>query len=350
MARTARSWIGYCLAVFLLSPATDALAQQLAKSHLKSGWSVRSAFRDVVSTASRATVRIVADDEDAALGTIVSAEDGEGFVLTKASQLNGDSLICQLQDGRDLPAELVAVDQDWDLALLKIEGRRLPVIEWSDRAPRVGQWLATPGLGELPVAVGVMSVEPREIPTERGVLGIQIADGNDGPMVAQVFPNTGAEAAGLKTGDIILRVADTVVDSGKILTQNIQQFRPGDSLMLLVRRGDSEFEVRAILGDRFSELFSRGGFQNRLGGDLSLRRSGFPSVLQHDTVLEPEDCGGPVVDLSGRVIGINIARAGRTESYAIPHAKVLELLEELKSGRKGVPSVVTAQSGGDVQR
>ena len=36
----------------------------------------------------------------------------------------------------------------------------------------------------------------------------------------------------------------------------------------------------------------------------------------------PADCGGPLVNLDGKVVGMNIARAGRTESYAIPCACV----------------------------
>ena len=67
-----------------------------------------------------------------------------------------------------------------------------------------------------------------------------------------------------------------------------------------------------------------------MGGPLSLRNNGFPDVIQHDTVLKPSDCGSPVVDLDGKVIGINIARAGRTESYAIPADVVKKVVEELK--------------------
>jgi serine protease Do len=55
--------------------------------------------------------------------------------------------------------------------------------------------------------------------------------------------------------------------------------------------------------------------------------------LQHDTVIRPADCGGPLVDLDGKAVGINIARAGRTESYAIPAEDVIALIAELKSGR-----------------
>jgi serine protease Do len=57
-------------------------------------------------------------------------------------------------------------------------------------------------------------------------------------------------------------------------------------------------------------------------------------ILQHDTVLKPEECGGPIVNLDGKAIGINIARAGRVESYAIPSEAVLPILEELKREHK----------------
>ena len=61
---------------------------------------------------------------------------------------------------------------------------------------------------------------------------------------------------------------------------------------------------------------------------LSGRRSGFPA-LQHDTVLHPDQCGGPLVNLDGKVVGINIARASRVASYAIPADVVVPLIQEL---------------------
>jgi serine protease Do len=51
----------------------------------------------------------------------------------------------------------------------------------------------------------------------------------------------------------------------------------------------------------------RGDFQNRMGSTLSVRRQGFPVILQHDMVIKPTDCGGPVVNLDGKVIGVNSA-------------------------------------------
>ena len=70
-----------------------------------------------------------------------------------------------------------------------------------------------------------------------------------------------------------------------------------------------------------------------LGSELSLKRTGFPTILQHDTVIKPKDCGGPLVDLDGKTVGINIARAGRTETYAIPAEDIQKLLPDLKSGK-----------------
>ena len=70
-----------------------------------------------------------------------------------------------------------------------------------------------------------------------------------------------------------------------------------------------------------------------MGGALSLRNANFPAVLQHDTVLTPAMVGGPLVTLDGTAVGINIARAGRVESYALPADVVTALLPDLKSGK-----------------
>ena len=72
---------------------------------------------------------------------------------------------------------------------------------------------------------------------------------------------------------------------------------------------------------------------NRLGVGVSGRRDGFPVVLQHDTVLKPADCGGPLVDLDGRAVGVNIARGGRVETYAVPSDVLMPKLYALMSGR-----------------
>src|SRR5438034_2409763 len=70
-----------------------------------------------------------------------------------------------------------------------------------------------------------------------------------------------------------------------------------------------------------------------MGSALSSRRNGYPSILQHDSVVKPTECGGPIVDLDGKVIGINICRAGRVESWAVPAEAVQPLLFDLMAGK-----------------
>ena len=69
------------------------------------------------------------------------------------------------------------------------------------------------------------------------------------------------------------------------------------------------------------------------GGTVSKRHNNFANALTHDTVLQAAQCGGPVVDLDGRAIGLNIARADRTASYAIPAGTVRKVVAELLAGK-----------------
>ncbi len=93
-------------------------------------------------------------------------------------------------------------------------------------------------------------------------------------------------------------------------------------------------QLTATLGtDEHGNAHREFSMTNLLGGAVSKRSSDFSAVFQHDTVIRPVDCGGPLVDLTGKVIGINIARAGRTETYALPADVVVPLLAALESGR-----------------
>ena len=73
---------------------------------------------------------------------------------------------------------------------------------------------------------------------------------------------------------------------------------------------------------------------SRVNGPRNARLSGFDRVIQHDTVLDPDECGGPVLDTSGRVLGLNIARAGRVVTYSLPASLVVpEMISMLQEAR-----------------
>jgi serine protease Do len=259
-------------------------------------------------------------------------EGWHGYIVTKASELHG-KIECQVTGGKKLEATVVGRDEELDLALLKVDADNLPAVAWSEEAaPPVGSWLVSPGTEGNPVAVGILSVSPRRIRHPPGALGVKLDSNEAGAKIELVFRNSAAAKAGLKPGDVILKLNGKEIPSFDVLSKTIQEYHAGDKVEVLFRRGSEERTVTVTLGvyaQTFSEGNDRAEFQNSLGGNLSERRSGFVSAIQHDSMLRAIDCGGPLVDLDGKVVGLNIARAGRVETYALPAAVVREAAKKL---------------------
>lgn len=317
----------------VLSPAVGSAqgeeqVQVLRGSLTTNGRIFRKAFEEVVAPARQATVRFLKEGRALGLGTIVEAD---GSIITKASQINGAEEV-ELADGRKLPFQILGTSSVLDLALVRVGAETPNVVKWTAETPSVGYWFATVGLNAQPLGVGVMSVPRRAIPrTEaHGWLGVRL-DEDQSAVIRQVYPNTAAAAAGLREGDRVTEINRKSIASGNDLQGTLRTFRPGDSITIKAVRDEQELDFLVTLRHPFGELLTRIAVQNQMGGGLSLRRDDFEAVYQHDTVLAPEDCGGPVVDLTGNAIGINIARAGRTESYVLPYDLIEKALIAMKA-------------------
>jgi len=309
---------------------------------------VKKVYRDVVARASECTVRVLAEGKQVVLGTVVT---NDGHVLTKASQLKDDVAVAA-DGGKPLPAEVVGIHQPFDLALLKVEGLKAKPIDWAAKGlPDIGALVASPDATEGTVATGVISVAARRPVEARGFLGIGHEETAEGVAVTAVVPDTAAARAGIVEGDIIEAVDGRAVTTSMDLIQKIGRRNPGDRVELKIRRGNKTRTVKTELGRR--EFAMRGGerlnFMNHMGTRLSERRDGFPLVLQHDSFLRPEDCGGPLVDLSGQAVGVNIARAGRVESYAAPATAVQPILAEMLAGKLAPPKRDVAEKLDDLE-
>jgi Do/DeqQ family serine protease len=94
---------------------------------------------------------------------------------------------------------------------------------------------------------------------QRGYLGVQIADINQeiketnklpntkGVFVAKVNENGSAEKAGLKDGDVILKIGSKEVNSVAELQEEIGKRRPGDKVTLTVRNKSGDEEIKDLV-------------------------------------------------------------------------------------------------------
>lgn len=276
------------------------------------------------------------DGKTVALATVVAPG---GLAVTKASQIVPGQLTAWLADGTEVPAEVLATDAEGDLALVRIQGTGLRPVTWGGGEVEVGRWAISAGIEVEPQAVGIVSVGPRPIHRPRVYLGVQVDLTANEARLSGILPGLGAERAGLKVGDVILAVDGREVGNGDALVTALRRYGEGDEVRLRVRRDGGEMEVEARLDRPLRGLAEdRAGRWERMMGETSERSGGFERAFQHDTVLPPWLCGGPVLNLEGEAMGVNIARAGRVATYALPSGWVQErvavLLDRWRGGKE----------------
>ena len=102
--------------------------------------------------------------------------------------------------------------------------------------PIVEQMLAgdTPTHARLGITVSDVEQQPGDLPPE----GAQVQEVSDGSTAAE---------AGLRDGDVITRLDDTVITGADSLVATIRSYRPGDEVTLSYRRGDEELRTTLAL-------------------------------------------------------------------------------------------------------
>jgi len=310
---------------------------------------------------SNSVVRILDGTKEIAMGVVVEAD---GWVLTKRTLIDGcKDLLCTLPvtfTGKLLvSARVVASSKEHDLALLKMEeAQGLPVAKWSSQPIAVGQLVTSlVGRAREPVQIAVVSanVRPESPPATPPQLMVDVVRGPNGEAVIRgipsfaLTPEADSFRRSFKAGDIIKNVdgfqVSTFADYARATDQTVyatdNEGKPdyakaapgsyaGEPVIYTVERDGDEVSVRVT---KVHASISSPLLWNL--NPLSIRRDGFPATFSHDGRIRPEQCGGPVIDLAGNVIGINIARADSTRTLAIPadvaQQVVAELLAKAKS-------------------
>ncbi|MEC8066141.1 MAG: trypsin-like peptidase domain-containing protein [Planctomycetota bacterium] len=285
---------------------------------------------DHLSDALREGVLKIADQRTTiSLGTLVE----DNLVLTKASSLPTRQRLRGI-DYRDREYDLTLVYQDpaFDLAVLEIGPNDLTPMQFqTDKTPELGEvLLCVNAPGQAVVSARSAVGTPDSGDPESPFLGVEMSrfEENDrGVTIAGILRDGAAMAAGLRAGDLIVRVNGSEV--GQSLREALQLFRVGDRVQVAIERDGVEMTVPVQLRRRPEYA---DGLPTPFGNDIveaNERRTGFGPAIRHDALLGPRDVGAPLVDLQGRVIGLQIAHADRSTNWALPAATLRSVLAEI---------------------
>lgn len=323
------------------------------------GTALAPAFAEWVEGAAAAVVELSSELDGESRSVLGTAIDGTGLVLSKSSDLGDGVQAYHLELGM-IPARVLARDEDFDLVLIQLEDPLPSHVRFEDSGPWVpGRLLASVGTSAEALGVGVVGVAAREVSAStNGYLGVRAIDDTEGgALVEHVQEASGAQAAGLVIGDVIVSMNGEEVAGSAALIGRLRNLRVGESIRLGLRRSGGELiELEATLGERPGAFDPPRGFHAADAIPLSLRRRGFPSAVRHDASLAPHQVGGPVVDLEGRVVGLNIARADRPGCLMIPSAALDGIIEGLvaqasvgkeSDGEQPEPTPVDEDGDGD---
>lgn len=254
---------------------------------------------------------------EGALGLVV----GDGtMIVTKGSRVSGESVRVRDAEGGLHDARVERRDPVLDLCLLRIADALTAAALGSDAADVAPMALvATPlprGEEPEPSLVGA-GLHPARRRTW-GMIGITLPGGLGGPpRVRQVTPGRPAADAGMAVGDLIVTFDGAPTPTRVELRAALRETTPGQTVAIDVERGGRTVAIELTLGSsqelRLGEA-DHVAYRTR----VSERRGGFGPVLRHDARLGPARCGGPLIDLDGRVVGLNIARVDRVGCLALP--------------------------------
>ena len=306
--------------------------QSLESDYRTSGKAVAAVFEAQRTVLQSSSAVILDGRKDAGYAVVISPV---GHLLAKASEFLELKQASVTVDRTNYPeVKLLAVDPEWDVALLKIEAEGLvPVVYAPTSDVPQGTWVVANGASTRSTRrslAGIVSAKIREIPASGGpALGVVLKPKSKVLEIDSVNETSGAKQAGLLKGDVLLAIEGKSVTRIEDIAAALRDRKAGSLVKVTYRRGTEEKTVEVRLNAR-SEMFTDQMNRNdMMSGDFSKRRSGFPRVLQHDILGSGRITGGPLLDLEGRCLGMNIARANRAESFAIPVENLKALGERL---------------------
>jgi Do/DeqQ family serine protease len=89
-------------------------------------------------------------------------------------------------------------------------------------------------------------------------------------LVSEVLEGGAAKAAGIKKGDVILKLNGVAIKTGPELQEQVSRYKPGDKIPVVVKRGGKELTIELTLKAKLgsSDLSKSSKMAEKLGGKL----------------------------------------------------------------------------------
>lgn len=297
------------------------------------------AFKESTQPYSKSIVRFWRRGRMICSGIILSRD---GVIVTKSSELMSRNFEVELPSGELVSAKVLKRAKENDLLFVKVDrmfDAPIDISKASEAHKRVsslplGSIVVAVGYGGEPVAMGVKSVKVRNL-MEAGyaVLGVQLGNRQNDLTIAGVSPNSAAQKAGILKGDKITKIGGEEIKTLDELREKLRTLKPNSRVPV-------EFEREGRVAASLVKLDSSNARNDKAaqnypqGGRLSRKRVNFTDALQSDTPFSPQHVGGPLIDIHGQILGLNIARAGRIKSYTLPLATIAKEFVAINSERK----------------
>jgi Do/DeqQ family serine protease len=182
---------------------------------------------------------------------------------------------------------------------------------------------------------------------QRAFIGVSIRDISDelaeenglstlsGVYVAGLMEDGAAEEAGIKSGDVIVRVGNVAVSDVPELQEQIGRFRPGNEVMVTVVRDGEEIEIPVVLTNRYGNTNIIEKKQVRLSVDLGAT---FKELGKGELKKLGIENGIQISELKGG----KLRSSGIREGFIVTHVdkkpvgKFEDFIETLKDSEGGV--------------
>lgn len=283
---------------------------------------------DVPQQKSVLALNSIINGKQQSIAATIWKEEKEGIWLLSKSSCVGENIVI-----RNTGTQVVVVkrNKELDLVLLyakeKIKGHLAVIVPEQSEAPVTGTFI-TGLLPEGKPKYGIASSSLVELVAmySAGYFGASFEDRDGAVMVEGLDPSGPGRKAGVIEGDRIININGVAATTSKLLIAELKKFAPQNKILVAVQREGNILQKEVTLGNRqhpnpnhLAEMFK---------GGKSERRDGFREVWLSDIHLEAAQCGSPVFNGTGKLLGIGIARFSRSATVVMPVEIIKKWIEE----------------------